>query len=354
MNAMRVLWISPGFAADEHDDSCIPPMQLLATALKEKGVDLQILTLAYPSTRTTYIWKGIPVYPGIGWNRSWFRLANWIRVINKASGLHRQRKIDVIHSFWLGPSWLIGRYLKWRHHIPHITTLMGQDVLQSNIYLKFINKNDTDSLVTLSEFHRLKFGKVTGMLRVPCIGWGIPQNEIRPELSSFRPIDILGCGSLIPVKNWPLWIDMVSRIILKYPDLHAEIIGNGPEMNQLEQQIVMAGIQNNVKLQGKLSRKQVLQKMQQSKILLHTSKFESFGMVLLEAASSGCRVISTPVGIAPEIGLCAEGPDELVELIDRALVQTPLEKIQAIPTMDQTVSKYMEMYHHKIDLIAIA
>lgn len=37
-------------------------------------------------------------------------------------------KFDIVHSFWLGPSWLIGNYLKWKWHVPHITTLMGRIV----------------------------------------------------------------------------------------------------------------------------------------------------------------------------------------------------------------------------------
>lgn len=349
VNALRVLWISPGFASDEEDDSCIPPLQLLALALKNEKQDISILTLAYPYKSSPYLWNGIQIIPGYGWNGQWFRWINWIRTVCHASRLHRERKIDVIHSFWLGPAWIIGRFLAWRWQIPHVTTLMGQDTLSTNHYIKFLHKRQTETLVTLSNVHRRYFEKAIGISDIRVIGWGLVQKEIPLTLSSSRPIDILGCGSLIPVKNWPLWIDVVGKIILKFPTLQAEIIGAGPEWMRLEQQIVTAGLQNNIRLQGKLSRVQSLQKMQQSKILLHTSNFESFGMVLLEAVSNGCRVISTPVGIAPEIGTCGSEPDELVALVLKCLEQAPEVNRQVVPIIDETAAKYRSLYHQSMD-----
>ena len=77
---MNVLWISPGFAADENDSTCIPSLQLLALALKTKEINLDILTIGFPFTSTAYTWNTISVKSGYGANGKWLRWLNWIRV----------------------------------------------------------------------------------------------------------------------------------------------------------------------------------------------------------------------------------------------------------------------------------
>ena len=103
---MRVLWLSPGFPADEQDLNCLPPLQLLARTLIAEGLDLEVITLGYPFHSTPYRWHGIPVISGYGFNRQWFRWYNWLRVLQYAQAAHQQKEFDVIHSFWLGPAWL--------------------------------------------------------------------------------------------------------------------------------------------------------------------------------------------------------------------------------------------------------
>jgi len=349
LKSIRVLWISPGFASDEQDDGCLPPLQLLALALKDRGVDLQILTLAYPFYGAEYLWHGIQIKSGYGWNRRWFRWINWMRIIRFAAQWYRIRKFDIVHSFWLGPSWLIGNYLKWKWHVPHITTLMGQDVLRSNFYLKLLNRSLAQALVAVSHYQHLQFKRTTGFSDLPIIGWGLALHDDSNPKSYFRTIDILGCGSLIPVKNWDVWLQVVGRLLIRFPDLKIEIIGEGSELKLLQHLIAALKLQNKIILLGKLPRSQVLKKMAESKILLHTSHFESFGMVLIEAAANGCQVISTPVGIAPEIGTCGNTIDELVQLVQEALEHPNTKKIPKIHPIEETSAAYIKLYNEFIN-----
>lgn len=349
VKSMHVLWISPGFASDEQDDGCIPPLQLLAGALKARGVDVQILTLAYPFSRAEYVWHGIQIKSGYGWNRRWFRWINWMRVIRFALQWHRIRKFDIIHSFWLGPSWLIGHYLHWKWRVPQVTTLMGQDVLKSNFYLKLLNRSRAKALVAVSHYQNLQFKKNTGFSDLPIISWGLALPDDSIPKSSLRLIDILGCGSLVPVKNWDVWLQVVDRLLIKFPDLKIEIIGEGPELKLLQLRIAALKLQNKIRLLGKLPRSQVLKKMADAKILLHTAHFESFGMVLLEAAANGCQVISTPVGIAPEIAACGDTVDELVHLSQEALENPNTKYLPKVHTTAETSAGYIKLYTEFID-----
>ena len=82
---MRVLWITPGFAADESDLNCIPPQQLLAQELLRRGVDLHIITLEYPFRNEPYRWHGATVYTCNGRNRRWVKPRTLWRAFQRGS-----------------------------------------------------------------------------------------------------------------------------------------------------------------------------------------------------------------------------------------------------------------------------
>jgi glycosyltransferase involved in cell wall biosynthesis len=336
---MRVLWLSPGFAADENDLNCIPPLQLLASELIAQGIDLQIITLDYPFRGGGYRWNEIPVFSGNGQLR-WF---NRIRAKRFAERANTQQKFDVIHSFWLGPCWLIGQHLSKKWGIPHYTTLMGQDVLPSNRYRHFLRQQHTASLVALSDFHNDVFQATTGYRAACIVPWG--QGGLS-HLPTQRPLDILGCGSLISVKNWTLWLQVVAAVAASKPELRAELIGGGVEQPILEHLIQQYGLENIVVLRGSVPRPQVLERMRAAKVLLHTAHFESFGFVLTEAAMNGCRVVSTPVGIAPQLtNQLGRTPKELSIEVLHALNAPLLDKPNIPFTMEETAQAYLRMYN---------
>lgn len=340
---MRVLWLTPGFAAHEQDFNCIPPLQLLAHELSIQNIELQIIAFEYPFNDQPYKWNDIPVISANGGNRRWPRFSNWLRVIRYAKRNQQQQKFDAIHSFWLGPAWLIGRYLAAQWGIPHYTTLMGQDVLRNNRYLHLLWPGGAQNLVALSNFQNDVFEKTSGRRAAHLIPWGVDAREIPAVLPDDRPIDILGCGSLIPLKNWDLWLNVVTGLVKIKPALRAELIGEGPERTKLENLIQQLDLQENVNLPGALPRPEVLVRMQQSKVLLHTARFESFGFVLAEAAMNGCKVVSTPVGIAPEMAFCGNMETALLQQIIEALNQAHVPP-KAPFTISETAQKYLALY----------
>ncbi len=342
---MRVLWLSPGFPADEQDLNCLPPLQLLAQALLAQGIELQIISLGYPFHPKPYHWHGIPVISGYGFNRKWFRWLNWIRVLRYAQAAHQKQKFNMIHSFWLGPNWLIGRYLQARWKLPHYTTLMGQDVLPENKYRHLLGRHHAQALVAVSAYQNDSFEKTTGKRATHTIPWGLSPAEIPNHFPTHRPLDVLGCGSFIPLKNWALWIKVVAEIAKHKPDIRAELIGDGIDRPSIESLIRQAGLEHVVHLPGHLPRTDVFARMQEAKVFLHTANFESFGMVLAEAAVNGCRVVSTPVGIAPQLATLGQTLDALVAQTLLALDQ-PLSKSPHTPfTMEDTALQYLRLYH---------
>lgn len=344
MPPIRILWLTPGFAPDESDLNCIPPLQFLARSLSNQGVDLQIISLDFPHSDQPYFWHAIPVYPFGSVRNRWLRGIAYLRILKAAGRLHRLEKFDFIHSFWLGPGWLLGRYLQKKWKVPHFTTLMGQDVLKTNRYLHFLSRPAADHLIAVSDFQNEHLKNAMGFSVHHCIPWGLAREDMPASSPDTRPLDILGCGSLIRLKNWGLWLEVIAMLVRGNPGLKAEIIGEGPERRNLEKQILEYRLGNHVILTGALSRPHVLEKMRTAKVFLHTSGYESFGYVLAEAAANGCHVVSTPVGIARDLASCGNTAEALFELAARLLVLPPPSGQVRVKTMEEVAAEYLDLY----------
>lgn len=342
---MRILCITPGFAASEHDHNCIPPLQLLALELIRRGVDIQVIALEYPFRDKPYRWHGIPVFPCNGQNRPWLKPRTLLRALRFCRYIMDEKKADTIHSFWLGWASWVGERAAGRHGIPHVTTLMGQDVLPGNRrFLRGLSAERCARMVALSRFQNDIFEKNSGFRAGSVIPWGLPDDEIPVVLPSERPLDVLGVGSLIAVKNWEKWLRTLALAAAPKPDLRAEVIGDGPERNRLEQLALQLRLKEQVHFAGGLPRREVLIRMREAKTLLHTSRFESFGYALAEAAMNGCRVVSTPVGVAAELGTVAENEPELAALLLKSVEQSVNCQPFVPFLMDKSAEAYIRIY----------
>jgi glycosyltransferase involved in cell wall biosynthesis len=344
---MTVLLLTPGFAADESDHNCIPPLQALVRGLLRRGAEVHIIALEYPFTDRPYRWHGAEVYPCNGQNRFWLKPRSIWRAMTCAHNILDEDDFAAIHSFWLGMAAGVGeRIAQWRG-VPHFTTLMGQDVLPSNRrHLVRLTEERFGRLVSLSAFHNDALEKTTGRRAAHVIPWGLWESAMPTPPPDLRPLDVLGVGSLVAVKNWEKWLRTLALVAQNRPDLQAELIGDGPERRRLERLCQSLGLGGRVHFAGNLPRQEVLNRMGESRALLHTADFESFGFVFPEAVQAGCRVVSAPVGIAPEIGAsCGDTEAELAALTLAALqMSEPLAETARLLGIEATGAAYWDLW----------
>ena len=107
-----------------------------------------------------------------------------------------------------------------------------------------------------------------------------------------RDIDILGAGSLIPLKQYDLFVKCVAFLKLSFPGIKVVICGKGPEIDSLKELSSQLNLTGNLVFAGELPHAEVLGMMQRSKVFLHTSNYEGFGAVLAEALYAGAHVVS--------------------------------------------------------------
>lgn len=330
----RLLFIVPGFPADEADTSCVPAVYTFVRGIARlhPHVEVRIVTMQYPYAADPYEWHGIRVSPAGGANRGGLgKIATWRRAWRRVV----EYPADIIHSFWIGEATLLGalaaRYLR----CAHVATIGGRELRRPTPYsilLRQVPFRLVAGSVHASETAVGTLGRHADTV-IP-LGLSlddIPSNEVN------RDIDILFAGSLIPLKR----ADEVVIVARALPCARVVIAGDGPERGSLEQ-----AAPPNLSFIGSRRREEILQLMSRSKVLLHPSEYESQGYVFLEALASGMHVVCRDVGFpgdSQKVHLC-DTTDEMVA-VTRRLLGGPLSfDPVGVPTTHDTVRAYTDLY----------
>lgn len=113
------------------------------------------------------------------------------------------------------------------------------------------------------------------------------------ELTDFKnrySNKLLAVGRLVPQKNFSY---LISEFANSKNNLQIDIVGNGPEKNNLVTQAKKHSV--TINFLGNLSNRKLLKLYQQYKFFISTSLFEGNPKALLEAMGSGCIVIGSNI-----------------------------------------------------------
>ena len=291
----KLVILSPGFPENEQDTTCLPAMQQFVLACRDLlgSERLQVISLQYPFKAGSYSWNGINVMAFGGRNRrSIFRIFTWIKAYRFILQLHKRSVIKGMISLWYTEAAVIAKYLQRFKGIKCITWLQGQDAKAGNPYPRWFPLK-AGQIVAISDFLSDEFEKNHQVRPFLTVNNGVDP-RIFPDLNSGkRTIDVFAAGSLVAVKNYPFLLDLISKLKPVFPNLSVKIAGEGPLKEALAQLIKDKGLSNNVELLGEVQHAKVLQLMNNSKVLLHTSSYEGNSTVIIEALYSGCQVVST-------------------------------------------------------------
>lgn len=340
----HIVFLTPGFAQNEQDTTTIPALQEYIFALQKKQPEIRItiIPFQFPFTKKRYKWNNIPVIPLNGENKKFKKIQIWKSAFQALKKLNTEHPITILHSFWLGECAFVGNLFSNKYNIKHICTLMGQDVKKKNLYLKLLPIQNM-RLICLSNFHQQHFIK-NFLLQPDIIPWGI--NSFHFPNSAEKTIDIIGVGSLIPLKNYNLFIDIIFEIQKNQP-LKVVLIGDGVEKEKLQEKTKQLQLEKTITLTGLLPYQETLEYISKAKVLLHTSHFESFGMIFPEALESKTMIVSKNVGcvVPTENWLLAETKEELISACKKALSISFSENFNNPFTIEKTVENYLKLYH---------
>jgi glycosyltransferase involved in cell wall biosynthesis len=342
--------LTPGFPKDERDSTCLPFLQNFIQEINEQFPKLKLIIVAfdYPFIKTIYRWHDNEVFSFNGWRKRKLRkIFKWISVWTKMKYISRTNKVIGILSLWCGECALIGNRYARVNKLGHFCWIQGQDAKRDNKYVSRI-KPVAGELIAISDYNSREFEIHHSIKPGYTIPVGIRLADYSQEPQQ-KTNDILGVGSLIPLKQYHLFIEVLSNIKKYFPEIKAVLSGKGPEEVRLKSLIGEQELNGNISLTGEMSHDKILILMKQSRIFLHTSNYEGLSVACIEALASGCQVISFLKPMQEEIKNwhVVMTMEEMVEKTISILTNNQIDYTPVFPfTIRKSVQDILELYNY--------
>lgn len=116
---------------------------------------------------------------------------------------------------------------------------------------------------------------------------------------------IIAVGRLAYQKNYPLLFRAFKNVSDEFPDYQLVIFGEGPQREELEQEIDRLGMGERILLPGKTSH--IIEELNKSQLFCMSSNYEGMSNAMLEAVCIGLPVVTTDVSGASDMVIDGKG-----------------------------------------------
>lgn len=296
----------------------------------------------------------------------------------KLKQLCKTRKYDIVHCHSSKASWL-GRMAGFLSGMPRICiTVHGLSFHPGNSnFIRHIYKNIERLVLPLATDYIFVSSKDMGEMKKlgvkPELCSLIPNGRPIPPKPAFGLRKILSIPETSPVVcmvarlskvKQPLSLIKIAQLVLqKYSDKTAApvfvLIGDGPMLNECQNAINNAGLQNSVYLMGEKA--DASQYFWDSDIAVLTSNYEACPLAVIEAMATGTPVVASDVGGTGDIvihgetgylykpGCEEEAAQRITDIIlDKQLRedmgQTALRRYEMNYSVEKMVDQYIDYF----------
>ena len=140
-----------------------------------------------------------------------------------------------------------------------------------------------------------------------------------------RPKRIIAVGRLQAQKGFDLLIQSWQLIAARHPDWQLVVYGHGGDLQKLQQQLEKAGLTSSMTFAGATDN--IYKEYQNSAFYVMSSRYEGWGLVLVEAMSCGLPCVSFD---------CPYGPSDIIRdgedgfLVENGNIQQLAEKMELL------------------------
>ena len=147
--------------------------------------------------------------------------------------------------------------------------------------------------------YRAAFGKGAKVRQIynPLSWSGISESKYDSKTKK-----IISCGRFTPQKGFDMLVEIANKVLKGHRDWQWFIYGDGPNFDYVKEKTREYGLEENLKLMGFSDN--LKEEYKKFSVFALTSRYEGFGMVLVEAQSFGLPCISFD---------CDAGPGEIIE-----------------------------------------
>lgn len=242
-----------------------------------------------------------------------------------------QFKPDIIHSHHL---WIVSKIARRVfERIPMVTSCHGTCLRQFSLCPGFGQAvqaaiSGIDAVLCLSEHQKEEVRSIhkVDLEKLHVVGGGFDRDLFFPAPKPDKgPIQMVYAGKLSRAKGVPWLLRSLKQV--QQPDFRLHLAGSGSGEEFHESLALAAQLGKKVKVHGPLSHRDLADLMRKSHFFVLPSFFEGLPLVLMEALSSGCRLLTTDLPGACEIlGDHLSDMVDLVRLPPLETVDTPFDR----------------------------
>ena len=227
----------------------------------------------------------------------------------------RDGKPDLCQLNIIGRSALLAHYLRLKHHIPYFIVEHWSGYLPQNgayenkpfLTKRFFRYTVKHALAVLTVSEILERNMKRCRLNHP--HYGRIRNVVEPfffaaqERRSSTTLRLLHVSCFDErSKNVCGLVQAVSLLARQRQDFCLHLVGTGKDIDQAKIFARQLQVPDNMLCwRGELEPQQVAQEMREANLFVLFSNYETAGVVLSESMAAGLPIVSTPVGIAPEV-----------------------------------------------------
>lgn len=232
-----------------------------------------------------------------------------------------------LYSFNLVPaSRLIGQFQNYfglKQHLRKLKVMGFFTWLAERISLKGFSRavfSSADLMEMISRHARVRYEKSA------VIPYGVSDDLLKAKAVRQKGNYILYLGRLeIIQKGLDLLLEYFSRLNKKRPGLFLKIAGSGKDEGRLKDLISRLGLSSRIELAGRVAGAEKRKLLSEALFVLMPSRYESWGMVSLEAQACGAPVLASDIPglrqtlLDQKTGFLCAGPEEFLRRSEELL-----------------------------------
>jgi glycosyltransferase involved in cell wall biosynthesis len=278
----------------------------LLPALRDRGVDGWVLGLDVPGTDAARFYAELD---GVGVPYEHVRCSHDVnpRMARDVVRAVRHARPDLLHTHLVHGD-VYGSIASRRVHVPFVSTRHNDDryLLGPFRHVDRFFARPARRIVAISDAVRV-FLERAGYPREKLLTIHYGLDALPHERATIQPLDagiaedaplVLAIGRLIAQKDHATLLRAFARVHERHPEAMLAILGAGPLEGETRALVDELGLGAVVRLPG---RQAIRDWLERADVFVHTSAWEGFGIVLLEAMLAALPVVATRVSAVPEI-----------------------------------------------------